>query len=172
MVAKTILRHKNLSSEQHGLISNCVSFFPPALASISEPRGLESQSRREDKAARSAPARCMTWHTGSTNLATNLRSGAPLLTRSAHRDTDGGVDLFQSAESHWEWSKAGWSPCGASPAHKFTSLRLSSDGHERNFARGDGNKSERLEQSWGHPCSLLKYSKCLWLLPSILQHIF
>lgn len=116
---------------------NCPSFFPPALASTSVPRGPESQPTPDDKAARWAPARCTTWHTASTNSATNSRSGPPPSTRSAHRDTGGGVDLFQSAESHWEWSRAGWGPCGASLTLKYTSSRLSSDGHERDFAGGE-----------------------------------
>lgn len=82
-----------------GLIFNCPSFVPPALASTSEPRGPESQPVPGDRAARWAPARCTTWHTASTNWATNTRSGAPPSTRSAHRDTDGGADLFPSAGS-------------------------------------------------------------------------
>lgn len=155
------------------LIFNCPSFFSLALASTSEPRGPESQPIPEGKAARWAPAQCTTWHTASTNLATNTESGVPPLTRSAHRDTDGGVDHFQSAESHWEWIRAGWSPCGASLTHKYTNSRLSSDGHERNFAGGEWkrNRGSRTE-SEGHLCSVPKFSKCLWLLPSVLQHSF
>lgn len=81
-----------------GVIFNCPSFFYPALPSTSEPRGPESQPTPEDKAARWAPARCTTWPTASTNSATN--TGPLPSTRSAHRDMDGGVDLFQSAKSH------------------------------------------------------------------------
>lgn len=77
------------------------SFYPPALTSMSEPRGLKTQPTiQEGKVVRWAPAQCTTWHTVCTNSTTSSRSGVPLLTRSAHRDMAGGVDLSQTAESH------------------------------------------------------------------------
>lgn len=42
----------------------------------------------------------------------------------------------------------------------------------RTFARGVGNKSKGVAQSQCPLCSVLKFSKCLRLLPSLLQHIF
>lgn len=56
--------------------------------------------------------------------------------------------------------------------HKFTSLKLSSDRHEWDFASGVGNKSKGIIHSYCPVSSVLKCSKCLRLLPSILQYIF
>lgn len=139
---------------------------------MSEPGGRKPQATsRQDKVVCWALAQCMTWRTASTSSLTRRRLGVPPLTRSAHRDTAGGVDLFQRTESHWGWSRAGSGPCGASRTRKCTSLRLSSDKHEWDFEGGVGNKSKEAVQS-RCPISSLKFSKCLRLLPSVLQHIF
>lgn len=55
--------------------------------------------------------------------------------------------------------------------HKFTSLRLSSDGHEWDFEKKRSEEQERGSSSAELVSSVLKFSKCLKLLPSILQHI-
>lgn len=145
---------------------------PPALKSTCEPSGPRIRpTSRGDRVVLWAPARCTTWHIVCISWTTSWRSAALPSTRSAPRDTAGGGAPFQSAESHSGWSRAGWGPCGAKLIHKFISLSLSSDRHERDWPRGAGNKSEGVAQSLCPLCSVLKFSKCLRRLPSILQDI-
>lgn len=83
------------------LMPYSLSLCPSALTSISELRGLKTQStNQEDKVVPLAPAQCTTWHTGCTNSAINIKLGMPQLTRSVHRDMAGGVDPFQRNGSH------------------------------------------------------------------------
>lgn len=134
------------------------------MTSTSEPSGLKSWSTsREDTAVRWAPARCTTWPTGCTSSATSTRSTLPPWIRSARRDTAGGVAPFPSRGSRWGWSRAGWGPCGAEQPHKFTSWRLSWDGHEWDCEE-IGRKAGELHR--------VKFSKCLRLPPSTVQNIF
>lgn len=120
-----------ISSWMDGSI-NDLFLCPPALASTSEPRGQTPEGR----AACWAPVRITTWHTACTSSAPRGRPVTPQLTRWNPLDTAGGVDLSQSDTSHWGWRRAGWDPCGAQKPHRFTSWRLSSEGHERESENG------------------------------------
>lgn len=104
--AEGTFRWRSAIDQQHKMhktnrLTYRLSFCSVAFTSMSEPRGQKTQPTSQNKAVRWVPAQCTTWHTACTSSTTGWRLGVPLLTRSAHRDTDGGVDLFQRTELHW-----------------------------------------------------------------------
>lgn len=125
---------------------------------MSEPRGQKTQPTSQwNKVVRWVPAQCTTWHTACTSSTTGWRLGVPLLTRSAHRDTDGGVDHFQRPELHWGWSRAGWGPCGAqlTQVHKLEALLTQT---------WVGLRKRRWEQKQGSNSQLLSNELCSKML--------